>query len=251
VLGLEALDPLDADPGAAERGEIIHAALDRFVKAYPDRLPPDALERLLAIGHAVFAPLMSRPDVASFWWPRFQRIAGWFVATEVGRRPTVERVETEQRGSIKINAPAGPVSLKAFADRIDRRVGGGYAIVDYKTGGVPHPREVLSGLSPQLPLEAVIVEAGGFPALPANACEGLEYWQLSGGEPAGRIIPVNADIAETTATARAGLEAILAAFDDPATPYLAVPDPDLAPRYNDYAHLERLAEWASIVGGEE
>src|SRR3546814_1170634 len=47
VLRLRALDPIDADPGAAERGSLIHDALHRFVAAYPGALPPDAFERLL------------------------------------------------------------------------------------------------------------------------------------------------------------------------------------------------------------
>src|SRR5690606_20223386 len=39
ILRLKALDPIDADPGAADKGTIIHAVLDRFLNAYPDRLP--------------------------------------------------------------------------------------------------------------------------------------------------------------------------------------------------------------------
>src|SRR5439155_2916890 len=39
VLRLTALDPLDADPGAAERGRLVHSALDRFVKVHPGALP--------------------------------------------------------------------------------------------------------------------------------------------------------------------------------------------------------------------
>ena len=43
--------------------------------------------------------------------------------------------------------------------------------------------------------------------------------------------------------ARVGLEQLIAKFADPATPYQAVPKPDLQPRYDDYAHLARLQEW--------
>ena len=35
VLRLEALEPIAADPGAAERGQFIHQALDAFVKPTP------------------------------------------------------------------------------------------------------------------------------------------------------------------------------------------------------------------------
>ena len=43
----------------------------------------------------------------------------------------------------------------------------------------------------------------------------------------------------------------MALFDDPATPYLAVPRPDWASRFRDYAHLAREKEWsAGTAGGE-
>ncbi len=50
--------------------------------------------------------------------------------------------------------------------------------------------------------------------------------------------------------ALAGLRALIACFDDPATPYRAVPWPDHAPRYSDYTHLARVKEW-SVIGDPE
>ncbi|HVG88159.1 MAG TPA: double-strand break repair protein AddB, partial [Gaiellales bacterium] len=47
ILSLRALDPLDADPGGAERGQIVHAALDEFVRRWPGALPPDPGSELL------------------------------------------------------------------------------------------------------------------------------------------------------------------------------------------------------------
>ena len=40
----------------------------------------------------------------------------------------------------------------------------------------------------------------------------------------------------------AGVAAMVDRFDDPRTPYLAVPVPQLRPRFSAYAHLERLDE---------
>src|SRR5262245_50134578 len=57
ILKLRPLDPLDASPGLAERGIFIHSALDEFVRTLPGPLPPDALERLLALGRQRFAEL--------------------------------------------------------------------------------------------------------------------------------------------------------------------------------------------------
>jgi len=40
----------------------------------------------------------------------------------------------------------------------------------------------------------------------------------------------------------AWVKALIDRFDDPDTPYLAVPSPRWAPRFSDYRHLERIAE---------
>jgi ATP-dependent helicase/nuclease subunit B len=38
-------------------------------------------------------------------------------------------------------------------------------------------------------------------------------------------------------------------FGDPSTPYTALPWPEFIPHFNDYEHLERVAEWST--GSEE
>ncbi len=248
ILGLRPLDALEVDAGAAERGTLIHDALDAFVRAFPDELPDDAEAKLLDIGRGVFAPLLSRPGVVAFWWPRFERIAGWVVALERERRPDVAPLATEVWGRLTIAAPAGPFELIAKADRIDRTAGG-LAIIDYKTGGIPSKTDFEAGLSPQLPLEAAIAEAGGFEGVPGDRIGDLAYWQLTGkaGTP-GKIRIVSADGTELGAEARTGLEQLIAGFDDPAQPYLSQPQAAARPRFSDYDHLARRAEWASESG---
>ena len=51
--------------------------------------------------------------------------------------------------------------------------------------------------------------------------------------------------------ARQGLEKLIAAFDDPKTPYRAWPRPDKRPRYSDYTHLARVLEWLPGAGSGE
>ena len=249
ILRLAALDPLDADPGAAERGEAIHAALDAFLKAFPDTLPQDAEAHLLAHGIAAFGSALERPGLRAFWWPRFERIARWFIAEEQERRRHVALLRSELSGRLGLNAPAGAFTLTAKADRIDRDAAGGLVLVDYKTGAVPRPEDVELGFSPQLPLEAAIAEAGGFDGIAPAAVTALEYWRLSGGDPPGEVTaPGNGDDPRTLiAAALAGLRDLVAGFDDPATPYRARPRPERAPRYSDYVHLARVNEW-SVMG---
>ena len=250
VLGLRALEPIDADPGAADRGSIIHDALDEFLRAYPDDLPEDAQARLLEIGERAFGAALARPGVHAFWWPRFERVAAWFVERERDLRPGIAAIHSEVRGELNIAAPAGPFTLVAKADRIDERRGGRLSIIDYKTGALPRKRDITLGYSPQLALEAVMAMAGGFDGVPADSAVDLAFWRLSGGDPPGEERSLGEDAAALVETARAGLEALIAAFDDPETPYYAQPDPEYAPRFSDYRHLARLGEWTARGGGD-
>jgi ATP-dependent helicase/nuclease subunit B len=244
VLGLEALEPIDADPGAAERGECVHAAMDRFLKAFPAALPDDALDRLLAAGREAFAPVLSRPGVWAFWWPRFERVAAWVVETERARRALLLRpVASEAKGGIVIDG----FKLSARVDRIDLGPNG-LSIVDYKTGAVPSPGDIRLGFSPQLALEAVIAERGGFEGL-AGKIESLAHWRLAGGAPPGEEKEAK-DPRRLIAEAALGVAALVASFADPATPYLSLPSPRRAPRYSDYTLLARVKEW-SAAGEEE
>ncbi len=245
VLGLEPLDPIDADPGAADRGILVHTALERFLKAYPRELPENPAATLLAEGARVFEEIRAKPGVWAFWWPRFQRIARWF--GEVERRRRAETVQSwgEVAGRLELAGPAGPFALTAKADRIDLGQDGGLTILDYKTGAVPGQKEIELGFAPQLPLEAAIAAAGGFgPELPKRTPAGLEYWRLTGGQQPGEIKRVTCDPGDLAVQAREGLSRLIALFDRPETPYPAMPWPGREPRHSAYGHLARVKEWS-------
>lgn len=251
VLGLRALDPIDADPGAADYGSLVHHAIERFLTENPGPLPADAETRLLAIGAEVFAEALARPGLWAFWWPRFQAVARWLVAHERGRRPSIRRTWCEIRGGLEMAAPAGPFHLQARADRIDRLEDGTLALIDYKTGQPPGQKEVAAGYAPQLPLEAAIARLGGFADIGPAEVSQMLYWRLKGGAEGGEEKPAGDDPVRLAEEALDGLTALVAAFDDPATPYEARPHPDRAPRYSDVLHLARVQEWATIGEDEE
>ncbi len=244
ILKLRALEPLDADPGVAERGTQIHEALDAFIRSFPRVLPADALARLEQAGRISFGTSLERPGVWAFWWPRFLRVAAWFVEQEVVRRPLLAESFAETSG--RLDFAASRVRSRS-APRPIASTGSPPAaspLIDYKTGGTPSPKEVGLGYAPQLPLEAAMAEVGGFNDIPAAAIEELAFWKLSGGDPAGVEIALD-DPAALAAAARAGLEALIRAFDDPTTPYRSRPQPAFGPRYSDYIHLARVQEWGA------
>ncbi len=251
VLKLEPLAPLDADPDAAERGNFIHTALDRFLRENAGDLPADAYERLLAIGREVFRPRFTHPGVNAFWWPRFAEIARWFLAFEQAERRAKGWMPllTEVRGGLRLDLPAGPFTLSAKADRIDRDEQGALAILDYKTGALPRDDDVAAGLAPQLPLEAAIALAGGFEGLaPADVTE-LAFVRLKGARAApGEFRAVRGEAKRLAENAMAGLKSLILRFDDPKMPYRARPRPQFVLYDSDYDHLARVKEWAGGGG---
>jgi ATP-dependent helicase/nuclease subunit B len=254
ILALEPLDPIDEEPGAADRGTLIHEALDRFVQMYPKDLPSDdeALGVLLACGRASFGVLLLRPGVRGFWWPRYERIARWFLSFERERRAVAIEIKAEQKGEITFAAPGGPFTLTAKADRIELLPDDAIVVADYKTGAVPSTKQVLAGFSPQLTLEAAIALAGGFPGIVARSVDGFVYVELKGGASPGAVRRVKLEDStadEEAATARAKFQAFVAAFDAPDMPYLSKPRVLLERFEGDYDHLARVKEWSS--GNEE
>jgi ATP-dependent helicase/nuclease subunit B len=196
----------------------------------------------LNIGREQFGPILSRPGAWAFWWPRFERIARWLVRQEREHRSQVTESLSEARGSWTLQSSGGPFTITAKADRIDRLAGGALLLVDYKTGGVPPAKAVQAGFAPQLPLEGAIIQGGGFDDV-RGPVAALEYWRLSGGDPAGERCPIDAgDPAALIDRVLARVTALVERFDNPSTPYLAVPSPRWGPRYSDYRHLERIAE---------
>jgi ATP-dependent helicase/nuclease subunit B len=199
------------------------------------------------MGERHLASVLAAPAERAFWWPRFQKLARWFIATETARRGAgTKLLASEIKGAITL----GPLTIEARADRIDQIEPGGWEIIDYKTGRVPSPKEVEGLFAPQLLLEAAMAQHGQFETVdgPARAVH-LSYWQANGLGDGGAVKPIEESDALVPAMI-ALLHKMIEHFGNPATPYTALPWPEFIPHFNDYAHLERVAEWSS-AGGEE
>ena len=256
VLGLEPLDDIDADAGAAERGIIVHKVLQKFFEENAGQLPGRDVDAVTAgiveIGRKVFHPIAATPGLYAFWWPRFTRIARWVAEREIERRPGLSQLAAECRGTLSFEAPGGTFTLTGIADRIDAIEGGdAVAIIDYKTGVIPTKKDQALGFAPQLPLLAAIAGAGGFADLGPRRTAALAYWRLTGGDPAGEDKAFSVDAEEAAEAALRGLRDLIAAFDDPDRPYLPHAVAGRVPRFDDYAHLARVQEWATADDGGE
>jgi ATP-dependent helicase/nuclease subunit B len=241
ILGLRVLDPLDADPGGAWRGTLIHAVLDRWAK--DDGYAAGSLgpRMISALDDARVHPL-----VRALWLPRLTEAAHWIEArVTTGRAEGRVPMESEIRGS----AEHAGVTITSTADRIDRLPDGGLAIIDYKTGEAPRPKQVAAGYAMQLGLVGLLAEKGGFKNV-AGTAEAFEYWSLSRDPKTRAYGKVTSPVSgkATSIAAADFVDRIAAQFADTAGRWLTGNEPFEAkrrPEYarDDYDHLMRLEEW--------
>ena len=255
ILDLRPLDAVDTPPGARDRGTVIHGAIGDFTKKYAKGLPDDALAALLKMGEDKFAVLQDYPEARAFWWPRFRRIARWFVGWETSRRANARALFAEIDAELEMPFGERSFRLRTRADRIEQLADGRYAILDYKTGSTPTERQVRTGLSPQLTLEGAMLREGAFKDVPPGSIGEIAYVSVRGREPAGELKPIEFTDGATpdqhADKALARLKSIIAQFEDEATPYRSLVSPMWKTRYGDYDHLARVKEWSAGAEDEE
>ncbi len=259
VLGLDPLDPVAAQPGASERGSMVHDIFARFTQRYPEALPAHdrAVEYLDSVAVEAFAEINDTyPELYAEWWPRYARMADAYLPWEAARRAGIRRIHPEIYGRWEIPMGGETFTLRARADRIEERADGSACIVDFKTGQPPSNREVFAGFSPQLTLEAAMLMAGAFHGVRrAKTVPDLLYVHASGGRraftplavkpPRGDPRSLDAIVAEHADR----LRGLVARFMTGEAAYVSRPYPKYARSYGAYDHLARVLEWS--LAGEE
>jgi len=251
ILRLRPLEPIDAEPGPRERGIAIHAALERFLKAFPDRFPDDALEQLKRFGDEAFAEAGASDAAKALWQPRFDRAAHWFIKYETERRRNAERALSEIKGVLMLPATGGPFTLSGRVDRIEFFPDGAAAIIDYKTGRSPSLKQVETLLSPQLPLEGAMLMHGAFRDIRATQLAEFVHVELTGAQPAGREQAYVKDATAKSEEAYLRLQQRVSRYDDQAQPYRSREMMERLSDVSDYDHLARVREWTLIGEGGE
>lgn len=190
ILKLEKMDGYEELPSAADKGNLFHDCLEalftgetKFSQPINTQTQEQALAHLLHISQQKFEQaLKTSPATYAMWWPRFTKIAEDFIQQMAeldaqGRQP----VFFEREGRVALNSG---ITLKARADRIDTTPEGAI-LVDYKTGQPPSVKDARYGMEPQIAVEAVIMEKGGYGS--NLHCADAEFWQLKGSGDEGLI----------------------------------------------------------------
>lgn len=255
ILRLVPLAALGAEKGAREVGVAIHAALAEFQRAHPrGPLPEDARERLMSYARAALDGFLADPSFIAFEWPRIEAGLDHALAFERERRDVAEETFIEIAGAWRFRlADGSDFTLNGVADRIEIGKTGVAAVFDYKTGTPPTAAQVGAGFSPQLTLEAAMVEAGGFEAIGKKPVDAAAYVRLRGkdGGATQWLAWKDKSFADVVAEHRGQLVALLDQFRDESTPYPSRPFVEFASRYGAYDHLARVKEWSRDGGGDE
>lgn len=252
VLKLAPLERMNLAPGPLEQGILFHSVFERFAEQFTEALPEDIANALLVLGAEEFAEWTGHPEVAAFWWPRFERVALAASGIEPALREGVAEVHVEDYGRLTIGSGQAEFLLSGRADRIDILQDGSARIIDYKTGAPPGVTEALSGKSPQLLLEAAMLLRGGFKDIAAKRISGLLYLQLSGGDPpiADKWLDPGSSKPKIDASVHDICEQVFAKFEQLIIRYLTNPSQPYRPRVMPkhdvemaYDHLSRHREW--------
>lgn len=138
----------------AGRGVLLHRAMKQFAEKAGDETRP---EKLLAIWRKTFSELPAlRPGAK-------MAIQHWLLRGEVFVRNEAERRAKgwlphalEYKVEIALPFCGGETPLRGRIDRVDRNENGEWMFTDYKSGGGPNKKSVLTGEDPQLPLYAFL-----------------------------------------------------------------------------------------------
>ena len=163
ILRLQPRDDYWLPPDARAFGTLVHGVLENARGKSVDAIVADMDARARAV-------LGADNIVFHFWHKRFMEIAP--VAIEYLNNIPDSR--TEIAGSVDI----GGRTIRARADRV--WAGG---VMDIKTGTAPNKTQLAQGNMPQLPLEAYMLQSGGFGGItPQTALPTMVFLQLKNGD---------------------------------------------------------------------
>ena len=236
VLGLRQLDPLTPTADAPMRGVVLHRVMELFIDARIAPDAPDARAPLMQIAAEVLDAECPWPTVRRMWLARIDRVADWFLLTEVARQLLGAPKLLEERGTVAL--PGLDFTLSAKADRFDLAPDGSVLIYDYKTGPVPSPKEQ-AHFDKQLLLEAAMVEQGAFLKLGKPLVSAANYIGL-GPKPVEVAAPL-----DKTPPDQAWAEfcALIRNWHNPARGYSSRMRMQQNKDSGYYDHLARFGEW--------
>ena len=236
ILQLRRLNPLNATPDARMRGTIVHKVLENYFREWPNISTEWRRKKFTEILEDALHNSVPWPSTQVFWRNRLDQVMDWLIDGEVGRRKNAEPIGFEASGRLEM--PDLNFTIRAIADRVDRRSDGSFIIYDYKTGVAPTEKQQLF-FDKQLYLLALVAEQSGFEKIEPNKVFNAAFVGL--GNPA-KI--VNAPFEkESVEEAYRKLRQLIERYQDPDQGFTARRALFKSDDFSDYDHLSRYGEW--------
>lgn len=236
VLGLRKLDPLHAPPDARDRGTLMHAVMEEFIRDAPGSgEPADAARaRLVALARRILDERIAFPTERLLWQAQMEKAAAGIVEAEARRagRP----VALEQSGEMVFDSPR--FVLHGRLDRADLQPDGRLELIDYKTG-TPPSEKVQKAFEKQLLLTALMAEAGAFAGLGGARVARISYVGLR--DQAGTVTTEIDD--EILSALEQGFVSLIRSYAQRETGYTSRRALKLTDDARDFDHLARYGEW--------
>ena len=243
ILELKPLDPIGAPLSPLAIGTALHEALEGInTLEKPYVTTETVVDRFTEEMTNVGADTLFIAEREASWANVADTYLGWMLS----RDETIQDRKFEQSYELDLTIKGRDVKLIGRADLVEAKGESGLVIVDFKTGKPPSNKQVMSGLSPQLPLlgaMASLSEKDGRLAGPPS-----EFFYIGFGSGGGVQQVMDSrkpvDAAALSEDALQGLKDLLSAFADETTPYLSGPRIQFLSAYSDYDTLSRKKEWA-------
>ncbi|WP_341755029.1 PD-(D/E)XK nuclease family protein [Candidatus Tisiphia endosymbiont of Ptychoptera albimana] len=232
ILNLRSKDMIGQEPKISEFGSFVHKVLEQYSKNY-DKLENNKVGLILEISNNILQNTILPAYTQKIWQIKFIPIAESFIEFDEKRRSDFQYIYSECRGEILLNIGGQELTIIGVADRIEVDKLGAAVIIDYKTGSLPSKKDVEAGLSPQLIIEALMLQEGGF-AMKVHSVKQVTYVKISSSKPIIQTLEIDLT-KEDLDRHKQGMMRVLEYYvTNKNFPY----DIDLL-KYDDYAHLAR------------
>ena len=243
VLDLTQLDPIGAPLSPLAIGNALHEALEGTDTRDNPYITADQLvEKFNREMTLVGADPLFLAEREQAWLDLSAEYIDWLSS----RDDTTSDRKFEISYEMDLTIADQVTRLYGRADLVETQMSGNLVIVDFKTGRPRSSAQVISGLSPQLPLlgaMAMLSVEEGKPAAPPS-----EFFYIGFGSGGGvnQILekrkPVDAEALSKAALS--GLKDLLTSFANEDMPYLSGPRIQFQYSHGEYDGLSRKQEWA-------
>ncbi|WP_425362876.1 PD-(D/E)XK nuclease family protein [Candidatus Tisiphia endosymbiont of Hybos culiciformis] len=232
ILNVRSKDMIGQEPKISEFGSFVHKVLEQYSRNY-NKLENNKVGLILDISNNILQNTILPTYTQKIWQIKFMPIAESFIEFDEQRRNDYKYIYSESRGEILLNIGGQELTIIGVADRIEIDAFGAAVIIDYKTGSLPSRKDVESGLSPQLIIEALMLQEGGF-GIEVHSVKQVTYVKISSSKPIIQTLEIDITREELDHHKQGMMRLLEYYITNKSFSY----DIDLL-KYDDYAHLAR------------